>query len=198
MNHHGSRNKDYKCGQIVGTPAGFGSVCPEHPMPALCRSPMTGFGHVEPSGVIGRWSAEGALVFRPDPVVVSDKLSLAPHPDPVHVGCDLDPPADQRGVHRVVVAVQPHVMVPRQPGRGPPPGAQPASAAMTNWALLDQGPAQRRPAARVLPTVRAAPRGDSSDKRYTSRFESSVDERAEQDHRSSLSRVRIHWRGRDG
>ena len=34
----------------------------------------------------------------------------------------LDPPADHRRVHRVVVAVQPHVVVPRQPGRRPPPG----------------------------------------------------------------------------
>ena len=40
----------------------------------------------------------------------------------MQVGDDLDTPADHGGVHRVVVGVQPHVVIPRQPGRRPPPG----------------------------------------------------------------------------
>ena len=62
------------------------------------------------------------LVLGPDPVVVGHDPPVAEHPHPVQVGDDLDPAADHRRVHGVVVAVQAHVVVPRQPGRGPPPG----------------------------------------------------------------------------
>jgi hypothetical protein len=60
------------------------------------------------------------LMFGPDPLVVGDDAPIAQHPDPVQVGGDLDPPPDYRRVHRVVVAVQAHVVIARQPLRRPP------------------------------------------------------------------------------
>ena len=62
------------------------------------------------------------LVLGPDPSVVGDRRALAGHPHPLQVGVDLDPSSDHRGVHRVVVGVQPDVVVPRQPGRAAPTG----------------------------------------------------------------------------
>ena len=73
-------------------------------------------------------------------VVVGDQLAVTPHLDPVQVGADQDPPADRGRVHRVVVAVQPHVVVPRQPRRRSPsrsPAAPVAAAASP--------PGRRRP-----------------------------------------------------
>ena len=62
------------------------------------------------------------LMPGPDPLVVGDGPAVAERPDPVQVGDDLDPAADHGRVDRVVVGVQPDVVVARQPGRGPPPG----------------------------------------------------------------------------
>jgi hypothetical protein len=62
------------------------------------------------------------LVPRPAARVVGDQLAVAERLDPVRVGADLDAAADRRGVHRVVVAVQPHVVVAGQPQRVGPAG----------------------------------------------------------------------------
>ena len=62
------------------------------------------------------------LVPGPDPGMVRDHPPVAEHLDPGQVGHHLDPAADDRRVHRVVVAVQPDVVVPGQPGRDSPPG----------------------------------------------------------------------------
>src|ERR1700694_1848105 len=60
-----------------------------------------------------------ALMPGPHPLVIGDDLALTEHSDTVEVGDDLDAPADHPGVHRVVVGVQPDVMVARQPGSRP-------------------------------------------------------------------------------
>lgn len=52
--------------------------------------------------------------------MVRGHLAAAEDPDPVQAGGDLDPAADRDGVDGVVVAVQAHVVVAGQPGRGPP------------------------------------------------------------------------------
>ena len=66
------------------------------------------------------------------------------------VGDDLDPAADHRRVHRVVVAVQPHVVVPRQPGaeaasRSPAATGGSASIAARSAAIRSVGRAAQRP-----------------------------------------------------
>ena len=58
----------------------------------------------------------------PDPLVTGGDPPVAGHPDPGQVRGDLDPAADHRRVHGVVVAVQPHVMVTGQPRGLVPPG----------------------------------------------------------------------------
>jgi hypothetical protein len=60
---------------------------------------------------------------RPDPHMVGDQASLTPRPDPIQVGTDQDSAAHRRGMHRVVVAVQPDIVVPRQPQSVLPPSA---------------------------------------------------------------------------
>jgi hypothetical protein len=52
--------------------------------------------------------------------VIGDGLALAQHPHSGQVGDDLDPPADDPRMHRVVVAVQADVVITRQPQRRPP------------------------------------------------------------------------------
>ena len=69
------------------------------------------------------------LVPCPDPLVLGDRRALADAADRVQVGDHLDPAADHRGVHRVVVAVDADVVVPRQPQRGAPPGRRRRPAA---------------------------------------------------------------------
>jgi hypothetical protein len=54
--------------------------------------------------------------------MVGDQPPITDHPDPVQVATDLDPAADHRRVDRIVVAVQPHVVVAWQPQRAAPPG----------------------------------------------------------------------------
>jgi hypothetical protein len=62
------------------------------------------------------------LVPRPAAPVVGDQPPVTPHPHPLQVGGHLHPPADSGRVERVVVAVQAHVVVTRQPQRAAPPG----------------------------------------------------------------------------
>ena len=50
---------------------------------------------------------------------ISDRL-LRRFPDAVSTGVDLDPAPDHGRVDRVVVGIEPDVVVPRQAGRGPP------------------------------------------------------------------------------
>ena len=75
---------------------------------------------------------------------------VAEHPHPVQVGGHLDAPADHRRVHRVVVGVQPHVVVAGQPrgGRHPVTGATGgrASIAARSAAIRSAGaqPSARR------------------------------------------------------
>jgi hypothetical protein len=46
--------------------------------------------------------------------VVGDQPPIAPDPHPVTIGGHLDAAADRGRVYRVVIAVQPHVVVARQ------------------------------------------------------------------------------------
>jgi hypothetical protein len=80
---------------------------PVQPQP-LGRSDMVGIGQ--------------ALMPSPHPGVVGDQPAVAEGPHPIQIGDHLDPAADHRRVHRVVVAVQSHVVVPRQPQPDPPAG----------------------------------------------------------------------------
>jgi hypothetical protein len=66
----------------------------------------------------GRRSSGGA----PTPGVVGDGLSVAARQYPLQVGEDLHPATDHARVHRVVVAVQPHVVIAGQPRRTQPSG----------------------------------------------------------------------------
>ena len=75
------------------------------------------------------------LVPGPETFVVRDGLAVAEDPHPVEVGDDLDPASDHRRMDRVVVGVQPDVVVAGQPGRGPPtrwPGP-PAAGVSIAW-----------------------------------------------------------------
>ena len=65
----------------------------------------------------------------PDPFVVGDQPAVAERPDPVQVGDHLDPAADHRRVDRVVVGVQPDVVITCQPRRrrATPSPARPAA-----------------------------------------------------------------------
>jgi len=77
-------------------------------------------------------------MFSPEPVVVGDQPTVAEHPHPVQVSDHLDAPPDHRRVHRVVVGIQPHVMITRQPRRmtptqaslEPPWGVEPQTYAL--------------------------------------------------------------------
>src|SRR5215217_9481947 len=62
------------------------------------------------------------LMPRPDPYMISDQASLTPDPNPVQVGANQDPAAYGRGVHRVIVAAQTHIVIPGQPQRVLPSG----------------------------------------------------------------------------
>jgi len=64
------------------------------------------------------------LMFGPDPGMVGDQVATTPDPDPDQVRGHLDAPPNRDRVHRVVVAIQTHVVIARQPGRGPPPNAR--------------------------------------------------------------------------
>jgi hypothetical protein len=66
--------------------------------------------------------AGDGLMPGPDAFVVSEDLAVSEHPHPRQVSDHLDPAADHRRVHRVVVAVQTHVIIACQPRRGPPAG----------------------------------------------------------------------------
>jgi hypothetical protein len=72
-----------------------------------------GLAAARPSRGRGRRSFSAA----PKPAYGRPPPPLTPHPDPVQVGADQDPAAHRRRVHRIVVAAQPHVMMPRQPQR---------------------------------------------------------------------------------
>lgn len=65
------------------------------------------------------------LVFGPDAVMIGDQGAATSDPDPAQICGDLDAPADRDRMHRVVVAVEAHVMIARQPCRGSPPDAGP-------------------------------------------------------------------------
>jgi len=56
----------------------------------------------------------------PDPFVIGDGLAVAEHLYAIEIGDDFDAPADHPGMHRVVVGVQSHIVIPRQPGRAAP------------------------------------------------------------------------------
>ncbi len=57
--------------------------------------------------------------------MIGDQGAATPDPDPAQICGDLDAPADRDRMHRVVVAVEAHVMIARQPCRGSPPDAGP-------------------------------------------------------------------------
>ena len=57
------------------------------------------------------------LMLGPDPPVISDQAAVARTPGPGPGRRDLDAATDRSRVHRVVVAVQAHVVITRQPGR---------------------------------------------------------------------------------
>ena len=62
------------------------------------------------------------LVPSPDTIVVGHQPAVAEHPHPMQVSDDLDTSPDHRRMHRIVVGVQPNVVIPRQPRRGSPTG----------------------------------------------------------------------------
>lgn len=61
------------------------------------------------------------LMPGPHPLVIGDGLAVTEHRDPIEIRDDLDTPADHRRVHRVIVGVQPDVVIARQPGVVAPP-----------------------------------------------------------------------------
>ena len=79
--------------------------------------------------------------------MVGDQLAVAEHPDPGQVRGHLDPPADRRRVDRVVVGVQPHVVIAGQPAacRHPVTGATGGSASIAARSARS-GPPARSPA----------------------------------------------------
>jgi hypothetical protein len=92
--------------------------------------------------------AEG-LVPRPAALVVGDELATAERTDAVEVGGDLHPAADRRRVDRVVVAVQPHVVVTGQPQRRPPPGRRRDRRQGQHRGTIGVDPVRRRAAQRA-------------------------------------------------
>ena len=86
-------------------------------------------------------------------------LPVAEHPDPGQVRGDLDPAADHRRVDRVVVGVQPHVVVAGQPRRrtATRSPARPAAAAASRPCRRRSGRPGAQPSARRRPGVRHAP-----------------------------------------
>ncbi len=62
------------------------------------------------------------LMPGPDPLVISGGLAVAQHAHPGEISDDLDPAADHGRVDRVVVGIEPDVVVAGQPGGKSPPG----------------------------------------------------------------------------
>jgi hypothetical protein len=85
------------------------------------------------------------LMAGPAARMVSHQPPVGPDPHPLQIGIDLHPAADRSRVDRVVVAVQPHVVVAWQPQRRLPPGL---------WRHRRQG--QHRSAVGVDPVGRGA------------------------------------------
>ena len=90
------------------------------------------------------------LMTRPAAKVVGDQPTVTPHADAVQVGSDLDAAADHRWVDRVVIAVQPHVMVRgsrselRQPVTGATGGSGNIPARSTSIRSVGAQPNTRR------------------------------------------------------
>src|SRR6185312_15702128 len=61
------------------------------------------------------------LMPGPHPLMISDHRAVTVHADPVQIGDHFDAAPDHPGMHRVVIGVQPDVMIARQPCRGAPP-----------------------------------------------------------------------------
>ena len=64
------------------------------------------------------------LVFSPDPGMVGDHGAATEDPDAPQVRGHLDASPDRDRMHRVVVSIAAHVVIPRQPARMPPPEAR--------------------------------------------------------------------------
>lgn len=65
---------------------------------------------------------------RPDPLVVGDQLTVAEHMHPLQVGAHQHPMPDHTRVHRVVVGIAAHIVIPGQPQRGAPDATSSKSA----------------------------------------------------------------------
>lgn len=95
------------------------------------------FGRFDMLGITDR------LVFGPDPGVIGDLVAPTPDLDSPQVGGDLDAPTDRDRVHRVVVAIDPHVVITWQPCRVPPPDAWPDGRQRQHRRLIGPDPVSR-------------------------------------------------------
>src|SRR6476646_4765763 len=58
------------------------------------------------------------LMPGPHPLMISDHRAVTVHADPVQIGDHFDAAPDHPGMHRVVIGVQPDVMIARHPVTG--------------------------------------------------------------------------------